>query len=100
MRQIQAAIAEGARRLPQEALNQARERPVRTFYALSLPLALLLVLLNPQGLGAAVAKPFRSVVAAAHDVLAVNFAPRREGLRWIEVSDPRTRRGDRLSPDE
>ena len=100
LRQIQAAIAEGARRLPQEALNQARERPVRAFYALSLPLALLLLLLNPQGLGAAMAKPFKSVVTTVHDVLAVNFAPRREGLLWIEVNDPRTRRADRLSPAE
>lgn len=100
LRQIRAAIAEGARRLPHEALNQARERPVRTFYTLSLPLALLLVLLNPQGLGGAVAKPFKSVVSAVHDVVAVNFAPRRQGLQWIEVSDPRTRRGDRLVPAE
>jgi hypothetical protein len=98
LRQIRAAIAEGARRLPKEALHQARERPVRTFYALSLPLALVLLLVNPQGIGSAVAKPFRSVVTVVHDVLAVNFAPRREGLRWIEVSDPRTRRGDRLRP--
>lgn len=100
LRQIQAAIAEGARRLPQEALNQARERPVRTFYTLSLPLALLLLLLNPQGVGAAVTKPFKAVITAAHDMLAVSFAPHREGLRWIEVSDPRTRRADRLSPAE
>lgn len=100
LRQIQVAIAEGARRLPIEALNQARERPVRTFYTLSLPLALLLLLLNPQGIGGALAKPFNSGVASVQDFLAVTFAPRREGLRWIEVSDPRTRRGDRLVSDE
>lgn len=100
LRQIQAAIAEGARRLPIEALNQARERPVRTFYTLSLPLAVLLLTLNPQGIGGAVAKPFKSGVAAVQDFLAVTFAPRREGLRWIEVSDPRTRRGDRLVSGE
>jgi hypothetical protein len=100
LRQIQSAIAEGARRLPMEALNQARERPVRTFYTLSLPLALLLLLLNPQGIGGAMARPFKSVLGSVQDMMAVSFAPRREGLRWIEVSDPRKRRGDRLAPAE
>jgi hypothetical protein len=26
----------------------------------------------------------------------VHLAPVREGLRWIEVEDPRSRRGDKL----
>lgn len=30
------------------------------------------------------------------DALAVRFAPVRQGHRWIEVSDPRSRRGDKL----
>ena len=83
-----------------EALNQARERPVRTFYTLSLPLALLLLLVNPQGIGGAMARPFKSVFGSVQDMLAVSFAPRREGLPWIEVSDPRKRRSDRLAPAE
>ena len=43
---MQLAISEGARRLPREALNQARERPVRTFYALSVPMLLVLAMLT------------------------------------------------------
>lgn len=103
LKQIQLAIAEGARRLPMEALIQARERPVRTFYALSMPLAILLLSLNSHFLrdvATAVHRPFKAVVAAVQDTWAVTFAQHREGLRWIEVSDPRRRRADRLTPDE
>lgn len=93
-------IAEGAKRLPRQALNQARERPARTFYALSLPLALLVVSLNSRDLVGAVAKPFTSVVVAMRDTLSAHFPPVREGLRWIEVADPRSRRADKLPPGE
>jgi hypothetical protein len=30
------------------------------------------------------------------DALAVRLAPRRDGLRWIDVSDPRSRKADKL----
>ncbi len=86
-----------------EALTQARERPVRTFYALSLPLGLLLLAMNTGLIGKIAAKAPRPVVQVAisiRDSLAVNFAPVREGLRWIEVENPRSRRGDRLSGAE
>lgn len=99
LRQIQFAIAEGARRLPKEALKEARERPVRTFYAVSMPLALLLLSLNSHFLKDAahlVGRPLRVAGSAISDMWAVTFAPRREGLRWIEVNNPRSRRGDKI----
>lgn len=99
LRQMRAVIAESAKRLPIEALNQARERPVRTFYALSVPLGLVLVILNTDVLGGALSYlpgPFKATARYLHDVMAVHFAPEREGLKWIEVTDPRSRRSDRL----
>lgn len=99
LRQIQLAITEGARRLPKEALKEARERPVRTFYALSMPLALLLLTLNSHFLKDAAhlaGRPLRAASHAIGDAWAVTFAPHRDGFRWIEVSNPRSRRGDLL----
>lgn len=40
--------------------------------------------------------PLGRFVTQAVEQLRVQFAPVREGLRWIEVEDPRTRRGDKL----
>lgn len=99
LRQMRDVIAEGAKRLPIEALNQARERPVRTLYALSVPLGLVLILFNTSALGGVMSHlpgPIKSVTVYVHDVMAVQFAPEHEGLRWIEVSEPRQRRSDRL----
>lgn len=99
LRQIQFAITEGARRLPKEALKEARERPVRTFYALSMPLALLLLSLNSHFLKDVahfVGRPLRAATHSISDMWAVTFAPHREGYRWIEVNNPRSRRSDRL----
>ncbi|MEZ5898920.1 MAG: hypothetical protein R3D51_05425 [Hyphomicrobiaceae bacterium] len=103
LRHMRNAIAETAMRLPIEALNQARERPVRTFYALSLPLGLALLMLNTNMLSGTLSHvrgPFTSAAHYLHDVMAVHFAPEREGLRWIEVTDPRARRSDRLHQPE
>lgn len=103
LRLMQLAIAEGARRLPREALNQARERPVRTFYALSVPMLLVLLSLNANASGtlfSALPRPIKSAAAAVQDMLAVSFAPRREGLVWIEVRDPRSRRSDKVREED
>ena len=102
LRQVRLALADGARRLPMEAYNHARERPVRTFYALSMPLALLLLTLHPhffRDVGSVAYKPFKSAVVSVGDMWAVSFAPRREGLKWIEFSDPRRRRSDKIEPN-
>lgn len=40
--------------------------------------------------------PAERAVRSISDFLAVRFAPLREGHRWIDVDDPRSRRGDKL----
>lgn len=40
--------------------------------------------------------PAERAVRSLSDYLAVKFAPLRQGHRWIEVADPRSRRGDKL----
>jgi hypothetical protein len=37
------------------------------------------------------------LMRGAQDYLLHRAAPVREGLRWIEVDDPRSRRGDKLA---
>lgn len=94
-----AAIAYGAKRLPAGALKQVRERPERAFYALSLPLGLLLLALNTSIVQIAfsyIPRPAADVVRDVRTYFQVQFAPVREGLRWIDVDDPRERRGDKL----
>lgn len=103
LRQAGVVLVEGARRLPQEAINQARERPARTFYAVSLPLCIVLMMLNTsvlQGAISVVSAPVAKVATGLRETLAVQFAPVREGLRWIEVDDPRSRRSDKMTPAE
>lgn len=89
------AIANGARRLPQEALNQFRRRPQRALYAVSLPLGLLLLMLH-SSIFETVAKPFGSAVRWASSYFQEHYGPVRDGMRYIEVDDPRSRRGDKL----
>ncbi len=103
LRQAGVVLVEGAKRLPQEAINQARERPARTFYAVSLPMCLVLLMLNTsllQGAFNTVGGPVAKVASSLRASLAVQFAPVREGLRWVEVEDPRSRRSDKLPPAE
>jgi hypothetical protein len=101
LRQAGVVLVEGAKRLPQEAINQARERPARTFYAVSLPMCLVLLMLNTSTLQGALnlaGGPLAKFATSLRETMAVQFAPVREGLRWIEVEDPRSRRSDRLTP--
>jgi hypothetical protein len=99
IRQAGTALANGAKKLPAGALKQVRERPERAFYAVSLPLAIILLLLNTSVLQAAFSHVPRPISRMAQDVrqfFQVQFAPVREGLRWIDVDDPRRRRADKL----
>ncbi len=89
------AIASGARRLPQEALNQVRRRPQRALYALSLPLGLLVITMHSSIL-ATVSKPFEMTVQLVSTYIQEHYGPVRDGMRYIEVDDPRTRRADKL----
>lgn len=81
-----------------------RRRRARALFALSAPLALLVavaILLQAMPgpvyrlvglLPGVVEAPAR----AGLDYVALLTAPRRDGLRWIEVSDPRLRKADKL----
>ena len=88
------AIANGARRLPKDAMHQIRERPQRALYALSLPLFVLLFF--HASIFDGIARPFSAAVNYASAYFQEHFSPTRDGFRWIEVSDPRSRRGDKL----
>lgn len=88
------AIANGARRLPMDAMHQIRQRPQRALYALSLPLFILLFL--HASIFEVVAQPFSSAVQHVSVYFQEHFAPVQDGLRWIDVSDPRSRRTDKL----
>lgn len=89
------AIASGARRLPQEALYRVRERPQRAVYALSLPLALLLLLMH-SSIFATISQPFSVAVQWVSGYMQEHYGPIRDGMRYIEVDDPETRRADKL----
>lgn len=74
-------------------------RTGRALFALSIPVALIVLLTQTAVLEAAVAKlptPVARIVRGAQNYVIVQMAPVRDGLRWIDVPDPRTRRGDKL----
>lgn len=87
LRRAGTALAAGAKHV--------RARPDRAFYAVSLPLGVVLLALNTSVLSHA-AKSFgdtgRWVLSSVHEI----FPIVRDGFRWIEVEDPRSRRGDKL----
>jgi hypothetical protein len=89
------AIASGAIRFPQEAMRQVRQRPQRALYALSLPLGLFLLTLH-SSLIDTMAKTFGSAVRWTSVYFQEHFAPVRDGMRYIDVDDPRARRADKL----
>lgn len=71
----------------------------RVLFSLSLPVALLVLLTQTSVLEAAVSRMPPTVarfVRGAQEYIAVKMAPVRNGMRWIEVDDPRSRRGDKL----
>jgi hypothetical protein len=64
-----------------------------------LAMALLLALCQPRlvhFVSSRLPDPMARNLRSVHDYLLIRFAPEREGLRWIEVSDPRVRRSDKL----
>lgn len=81
-----------------------RRRRARALFALSAPVALLAALVYlahaaPQPAYRAIAflpGPAEAAVRAGLDYLVLLTAPRRDGLRWVEVGDPRLRKADKL----
>jgi hypothetical protein len=77
----------------------ARQLRLRTLLALSVPVAIVVLLTQTVMLEAAVSKLPPSVarfVRGAQNYVIVQLAPVRDGLRWIDVPDPRSRKGDKL----
>ena len=71
----------------------------RALFAVTVPVALVLLITQTSVLEAAVSKLPPSVariVRGAQNYVIVQLAPVRDGLRWIDVPDPRTRRSDKL----
>jgi len=89
------ALANGAKRLPQDAIHQMRKRPQRALYALTLPFGIVLLMLHTS-VFEMVAKPFGASVRWVSVYFQEHFAPVRDGLRYIEVDNPRSRRADKL----
>jgi hypothetical protein len=91
-------------RTPTERPEGGRRRGVRTLFALTLPAALLGGVVYaaqavPQYVYPALAMlPDRIEVPvrAGLEYMILLTAPSRDGLRWIEVSDPQLRKADKL----
>jgi DNA-binding XRE family transcriptional regulator len=76
-----------------------RGRNGRALFAVAVPVGLLVLLTQTSVLEAAVAQLPPSVariVRGAQDYVTLQLAPVRDGLRWIDVRDPRSRRSDKL----
>ncbi len=90
-----AAAAEGLRTLWESRVGQA----ALVLFAVTVPVALVVLMTQTSVLEAAVAKlppPVARFMRGAQNYVIVQFAPVRDGLRWINVPDPRTRRSDKL----
>ena len=94
-----AGEAEPARERP-----SGRRRTARALFAVSTPIAVvasvaILAQVAPASVYHAVGLlpgAIESPARAGLDYVVLLMAPRREGLRWIEVGDPRLRKADKL----
>ena len=81
-----------------------RRLGARTLFALSAPVALIAAVIYlahaaPRPMYRAIAllpDPVRSAARAGLDYVVLITASHRDGLRWIEVGDPRLRKADKL----
>jgi hypothetical protein len=88
-----------ATRAFRDALNDRAGRPGMALFTVTMGIALILLVTQTAVLEAAVGQlppSMKRFVRGAQDYVIVQFAPVRDGLRWIDVDDPRTRRGDKL----
>jgi hypothetical protein len=101
-----AAIGDGSRRAAaaarnmRQAVNDRAGRPGMALFTVTMGVALiLLVTTQTAALEAAVSQlppSMRRIVRGAQNYVIVSLAPVRDGLRWIDVADPRTRRSNKL----
>lgn len=78
-------------------------RPGMALFVVTTVVASVALVTQTSVLEAAVAQlpsPVKRIVQGAQNYVIVQFAPVRDGLRWIDVPDPRTRRGDKLQTAE
>jgi transcriptional regulator with XRE-family HTH domain len=85
-------------------VRPTRRRRARTLFALSAPIAVLLgVAILAQVMPGLIYRAvgvlpgsIESPARAGLDYVVLLMAPRRDGLKWIEVGDPRLRKADKL----
>lgn len=80
-------------------LKALTTRRPASMLAVTLPIALLVVLTTtevPQAAVSRMPEGVTRVVKTVQEYVRAKLAPVRDGLRWIEVGDPRSRRGDKL----
>jgi hypothetical protein len=99
------AIGGGGRKAAEAARNVRRVvndhagRPGMALFTVTLGVALIVLITQTAVLEAAVSQlppSMKRIVRGAQNYVIVRLAPVRDGLRWIDVPDPRTRRGDKL----
>lgn len=95
MSRASTAVAHRASGVRAAAVSSVAGRPTRTVLAIVLPCAMLVAGYNTSAVGQAL-RPVHRVASDVGDFFRVHFAPVREGHRWIDVRDPRSRRGDKL----
>jgi hypothetical protein len=79
----------------QAVANVGTRTQRRAAISLVIPALLVMSTWNTSAMGSVV-RPVQSAVSEFSDFFKVYFAPTDEGHRWIDVRDPRSRRGDRL----
>ncbi|WP_424957442.1 helix-turn-helix domain-containing protein [Hyphomicrobium sp. 1Nfss2.1] len=90
--------AQAARRVSR-VVNDHAGRPGMALFTVTLGIAMIVLITQTSVLEAAVSQlppSMKRIVRGAQNYVIVRFAPVRDGLRWIDVPDPRTRRGDKL----
>jgi hypothetical protein len=90
--------AEAARNV-RRAVNEHAGRPGMALFTVTLGVALVVLITQTAVLEAAVSQlppSMKRIVRGAQNYVIVRLSPVRDGLRWIDVPDPRTRKGDKL----
>ena len=91
--------AAAAARNVRDVVNEHAGRPGMALFAVTMGVAMILLITQTAVLEAAVSQlppSMKRIVRGAQNYVIVQFAPVRDGLRWIDVPDPRTRRSDKL----
>jgi hypothetical protein len=80
-------------------VNDHAGKPGMALFTVTLGVALIVLITQTAVLEAAVSQlppSMKRIVRGAQNYVIVRMAPVRDGLRWIDVPDPRTRKGDKL----